>query len=653
MPVPLPPPPPAEVRPVAANDLRADNQRAAELQGKTVDLKQQEILIPVGGAAGENLRLQADTQQYTFEEERFVARGNVRMDFRESYLLADELQVDLKTRIAIAVGNIRLVRGAQEVTGERIEYNFALEEGALYQAKGILNTQTLTQLEAPSPLANDPAPPPAGGQVLPRTQRGRVVRFQAERIRFSPKGWEGEGVRVTNDPFDPPELEVVTQKAYLTRKPDGTEQLDTESSALVFDQVNSIPLPTFGLKFGGDEEDTLPLQLGYDAQDKGGFFYQQNFNFTQADGSLIRVEPRFFLQQAIGLRDRGNNEGFSFGDLASQAQTPDQGNVGESFGLGVRYRSAPSPQQQTNLFAEINGLSFDEFTRRVRLRAEQRYLLEGGSLLSFSYIYRERVFNGIFGTQPVSQRIEAALDSAVIPLDTTTDLTYTTGLALVQAPSDRTNLPLAEGASGSLEATLGRFQAAAAVTRRFPLYEAETTPATREFLQYTPNPVTPNFSLLIGATGVGSVYSSADAQGTLTGTVRVGGVLGRFAREALDYTQVGVSYSQSLIEGRSPFIFDRAATTQRLTADFLQQVYGPIRAGIQTSWDVSTGREIDRWYVLRYDRRTYGIGLSFSPIQRTGTFEFRIDDFNWGVDEAGRPSLPTPVSDGLVRRSNR
>uniref|UniRef100_UPI00258019A9 LptA/OstA family protein n=1 Tax=Candidatus Cyanaurora vandensis TaxID=2714958 RepID=UPI00258019A9 len=167
MPVPLPPPPPAEVRPVAANDLRADNQRAAELQGKTVDLKQQEILIPVGGAAGENLRLQADTQQYTFEEERFVARGNVRMDFRESYLLADELQVDLKTRIAIAVGNIRLVRGAQEVTGERIEYNFALEEGALYQAKGILNTQTLTQLEAPSPLANDPAPPPAGGQVLP------------------------------------------------------------------------------------------------------------------------------------------------------------------------------------------------------------------------------------------------------------------------------------------------------------------------------------------------------------------------------------------------------------------------------------------------------------------------------------------------------
>jgi len=620
---------------------------AAELKSKTVDLQPKESWLPTGGPDGE-VKLQADSQEYTLDEEQFVAQGNVRMDFKGSYLYADELRVDLRSRIAVATGHIRLVRGPQEVLGDRIEYNFAKEEGALYGARGIVNTKAFAALTTPPTLGNTPEFTP--GRVVPtRTQKGRVVRFQAERIRFSPKGWQGEGVRATNDPFDPPELELRSQTAVVSRNADGIEQLDTGSASLVFDQGLSLPLPALATKLGG-EEDTVPLQVGYDAQDRGGFFYQQNIALTQGDGSTIKIEPRFFLQQAIGLQDRGNNEGFSFGSRANLAQTPPATNLGDNFGLGLRYRSAPDPKQQTNFFVDFNGLNFENLGRRVRLRAEQRYILENGTGLTFTYAFRERTFNGIFGNQPVSQRSEVALDSAVLRLNRQTDLTYTTGLALIQAPSDRSDLALAEGPSGTPEITLGRLQTAVSLTHRIPLFEAEPTPSTREFLAYTSSPVTPGLALIFGATGVGSYYTANVLQGTLTGTVRLAGTFGRFAREGLDFTQFGVSYSQALIGGQSPFIYDRAVTTQRINFDILQQLYGPIRIGIQSSWDAGNGREIDRWYVFRYDRRTYGLSISYSSVQRAGVFEFRIDDFNWGVDDEGRPSVPTPVNDGLVRR---
>ncbi|WP_218079930.1 DUF3769 domain-containing protein [Anthocerotibacter panamensis] len=652
MPVPLPPSnPPAEIRPIAASELKADRQDAAGLKGETADLQQRDQWIPVGGEVlGDQVRLQADTQQYSLDQDSFVARGNVRMDFRDSYLTADELRVDLKKRIAVAAGNIRLVRGVQEVTGERLEYNFVLEEGSLYQARGVLNTKTFNRTPVIQPLPNDPVSALDDPQVRPTaTQKGGILRFRAERITFSPKGWEGEGVRVTNDPFDPPELELSAQRAVVARKPDGSERLDTGPGFLIFDQFNYLPLPSFGTRLGTGE-DVLPLTVGYDAQDKSGFFYQQNLNFLQGDGSTIQVQPRFFLQRSLSLADRGNNEGFSAGGFAQRALPEDRSTFGENFGLGLQYKSAPNPRQQTNLFAEINGLNFDDLGKRIRIRAEQRYTLENNATLGFTYAYRERTFNGIFGNQPVSQRFEVALNSAQIDLDNNTRLSYTLGLGLIQAPSDRSTLSLSIGPSSSPEAVLGRLQVGVAVDRRIPLYEAQQTPATREFLRYSARPVTPNVSLLLGATGVASAYTSGDVQNSLEGSIGIRGTLGQFAKDTLDFTQFGLSYSNSFLGGASPFIFDRLATPQRISANILQQVWGPIRAGLETTWDVGTGREIDRWYVLRYDRRTYGIGISYSPVQRAGIFEFRIDDFNWGTDPEGRPTGPAPVSNGLLRR---
>ena len=51
-----------------------------------------------------------------------------------------------------------------------------------------------------SDARNVPAPK-SGGMV-------KRLRFEAQRIEFYPRGFQAQDVRITNDPFSPPELEV-------------------------------------------------------------------------------------------------------------------------------------------------------------------------------------------------------------------------------------------------------------------------------------------------------------------------------------------------------------------------------------------------------------------------------------------------------------
>jgi hypothetical protein len=82
-------------------------------------------------------------------------------------------------------------------------------------------------------------------------------------------------------------------------------------------------------------------------------------------------------------------------------------------------------------------------------------------------------------------------------------------------------------------------------------------------------------------------------------------------------------------ESRSPVLFDRAVDQNVLSGGILQQIYGPILLGFQTSFNVDTGQKIDTSLIFEYRRRTYSISVRYSPIQETGLVEFRLSNFNW------------------------
>ena len=654
--------PAAEVRyqPVQADNLRQEAQTGAEA------LQPQDPAVPGGGSVvNDKVKLDADFQDYDQAKQVFTARGNVRMVFQDSILTADELQVDLRTRIAVALSapnKVKLERPDQQVEGSRLEYNFAKKEGVFFDAKGIVNLKADNPEVKQARAQGQPSIFDAATSGAPTTQRGGIIRYTARRIYFTPKGWRGEDVRFTNDPFDPPELEIKTSKAEVTNVPGGKkkqQKMVTDPGVLSFDQSTAIPLPPFRSTIS--DQDAYPYTVGYDAIDKGGVFYQYNFISEPNNNTTLRISPQLFLQRALGLGVIGN--GYSFNNVIQEARSPEQGQILENLGVEGELNLRHEGGQRTMVFASLTGLSFQDLSRTIRARAEHQIPIgNGGDRLSFNYAYRERLFNGVLGAQQVSQNVGVDFYSGFKSLGNTgIFFTYQGGINYLQAPSDLVGFT-APGPSNQNEASLVRYQLAAYLGKEFTLYRPpQATPATREFLRFTPSPITPGLKLVTSMLFNGSLYSSGNSQGVVQGRVGIEGTVGQFVKDAFDYTNFNLAYFNGLLGGQSPFYFDRVPGVEGFSAGILQQIYGPFRVGVQVIYNrvpqgvcstpASIGNfcEADRWYSLRYDRRTYGISLNYSPVQQTGFLQLRVDDFNWGT--AGSITRNTPqVQMGVTTR---
>jgi hypothetical protein len=185
------------------------------------------------------------------------------------------------------------------------------------------------------------------------------------------------------------------------------------------------------------------------------------------------------------------------------------------------------------------------------------------------------------------------------------------------------------------------------------LWQGKPLPATKEEgLKYTSNVVVPYVQAFGNVTGTGSYYSNGDNQNTLIGTIGLQGQFGNFSKNFLDYTGFNVSYSQGTNDGLSPFLFDRYADRQVLSAGITQQLYGPFRLGFQTTINLDTSERTSTDYILEYSRRTYGISLRYNPVLELGGISFRISDFNWsgGTDPFSDDTGVKPVVGGVEQR---
>ncbi|MBD2103514.1 DUF3769 domain-containing protein [Leptolyngbya sp. FACHB-261] len=606
-------------------------------------------VLPLGGpGAGSRVELRSDRQEYDDQRRIFTATGNVEMRYQDSVLTADRLRVNLLTRVGVAEGNVKLTRGNQISSGERLEYNFALEQGVFLDARGEINPGNANQPFSP-PLASDVRPgtpgsgvPISGGpeqlqvqsaggietqlgigsQPFRRQGSVRRLRYEAERIEFNRDGWVARNIRITNDPYSPPELELRAESAQSTRLATGEEEITTTRSTLVLDQRTVVPLPETRRRISRRQQrDETPIGIAFDGDDRGGLYLERNLDLVNTPTTNVTITPQLTLQRAV-------ENGFSPDSL---------------FALETGLNVALGPGQVLEGSAALTGLDLGDLEDQVRANLRYRRLV-GTHTLSVQYAYRNRLFNGSLGRQTVRNSFGGVLTSPVIQFGNGYQLTYQGSAQLIEAESDRNE---------DENLTLGRYQVASALSRYFPLWQGTPLPAQRNAgLRYTAEPVVPFLGIFAGISGQYSLYSNGDDQGLLSGTIGVVGAVGRFSRRFFDYTSFNLSYSQGLRTGRSPFRFDRIEDVQVLSAGFLQQIYGPFRIGVQGSINLDTGEIVDANFVLRYDRRTYGIVLQYNPERAIGSLGLRISDFNWtGPTERFSATGVTPVSGGVEREA--
>ncbi|NJN87844.1 MAG: DUF3769 domain-containing protein [Leptolyngbyaceae cyanobacterium SL_7_1] len=594
------------------------------------------------------IQLTADRQEYDSLRRIFFAEGNAVMRFRGAVIAADRLRVNIPNRTALAQGNVVLTRGQQVIRGSRFNYNLTQQDGRIADASGevfipsagsdfaatlptdvsagatsdvffsdyVLAEQPLTSVTTTGGLTVSVG----GGGRTPTSNadagiQGSVnrLRFEAEEVDLDGENFVARNVRLTNDPFSPPELELRSPQVTFTRLSPTRSEIRARNPRIVFDQGFSLPFLRDRLII--DERDRNPglVEFGFDDEDRDGFYIQRSFELLSLPNLRFTITPQILVQRAIFE----NSTDF----LAPS-----------SYGLLSRLEITPDRLTSVELEASISSLDLDALDENTRASIRVRRGIATGlgrHNLTLQYVYRDRVFNGSLGDQEVQRSLGFVFTSPAILLGTSgVSFSYQAGIQSINANTDRQDL--LEPIRDNNRVTLGRFQASAAVSYPILLWFRPPLPATRdEGLRYSPVPVTPYVQLFTGLRSTTNHYTTGDTQSTLTGTVGIQGQIGYFSRPFLDYTAFNLTYSQSLIAGESPFRFDRDVDRQVLAFGILQQIYGPFRAGFQTYISIDQNTRISTDIVLEYSRRTYSVTLRVNPVYETGSLSLQINDFNW------------------------
>ena len=595
-------------------------------------------------AADGMIELKADRQTYDDRRQIFIAEGNVFMRFRDSRVKADRLQVNLVNRFAVAEGNVTFVKGAQVLQGDRFEYNFVQGNGSIRGAKGEIATQS-TQDFTDGPLSTDVSASSTIGKSIsdriyrnqPATgidsrigaelvagsdfsslgQQGqggrgfRRLRFEADSAEFFPDGWDAKNIRITNDPFSPPELELRARSATSRKRSIYEDEILLDKPQLVFDQRFKLPIPRNRILLDKrPKKDALRISPGYDSLDRGGLYIERGFTVVASPNFYLDITPEFYIQRAFN----SSNVIDWFGTKATVAA-----NLGRT---------------QLRAALELTSLDLTQFEQRFRGNLQILRPI-GTHTLALQGAYRQRLFNNSLGFQDVQSTIGGLLYSPNIALwDTGINLSYQLGYQYINADTDRVDL-LKPGRKNN-RINLSRYQAAAALSRSVRLWQGISLPPTQtEGMRYTPSPVVPYLDFIVGTTGVASGYSNSDSQNNVTFSAGFNAQLGHFSKPVFDYTALNLTYSQAIRTGSSPFLFDRVADGKILAGGLTQQIYGPIRAGFQTAWNVDTSKEISTDYFLEYSRRTYNLRLRYNPTLSLGSINLVVSDFNWDGGSEG------------------
>lgn len=591
--------------------------------------------------AANTILLRADQQVFEPIRQIVTASGDVLVQFGTGQLAADRLWANLANRHLRAEGNVFFNRNNQIIEGETATYNLLQGSGTITESRGELELSTLdddfstlppsrpvagipldyrlqtqpsiSQATSPGGIAlatGDPQALLGGGQ-----QSIDRLRYEADRISFDADGSYAENIRLTNDPFSPPDLEFRANTATLTPISETQEELVFENPRLVFNQGLSIPLfrNRFLLTQGqlpAEALNPLPAGFGIDGRDRDGFFVEAPFPIRTPGPLNVTIAPQFLVARWLG------DSNYNIGDPAN-------------FGLSASISGPLGPR--TSVLGNLSLSGFDLSNLSDRLRASFRARRSVGThRLNFEYSYRDRLFNGSLGFQDVQNSLGLLLESPNIVLGSSgINLNYQVSGQYVTANSDRSNL-LSPGVGIGL-ASLFRFQGSADLSRGFLLWQGQPLPATQtEGLRYSPRPIVPNLVLGVGLRSVVTYYTSNDLQESIAGRISLGGQLGRLQRNIFDYTQFNIGFSHTFIGGDvSPFLFDRTVDRTVLSGGIIQQIYGPFLAGFQTAINLDTGSTIDTNLIFEYRRRAYGLLFTYSPTQETGFLGFRISGFDW------------------------
>ena len=448
-------------------------------------------------------------------------------------------------------------------------------------------------------------------------------RVQASKILITADGWEADRMGFSNDPFTPAQTRIDAEDVIAREQANGDVLISARRNRLIVEERLPIPVTRRQL-IQKEEEVENRFVVGIDNRDRDGLFVGRNLKpLTIGTSTELSVQPQFMVQRAIN------------GDFNSAA---------DLFGLDAKLRGRYG-NYKLNGDADISSFDPADILNSSRYWGSFGRDIDMGGLgvltTNLFGAYRYRTWNGSLGETDINAAYGVYAQTKGSWSTGEVDHDYLIRGAIGNYDADRFN--------SNRRLRSGRGSLFASVTSKIPLLKGKTAELIpTAAYHYSPVPIVPGLSLNTNVNTSIAVYGDGRHQENLSLSGGPTITLGTFSKPFLDFTQISIVGSGSLKNGDSPFAFDRNVDLATLGVGLTQQIVGPVVLSTGVSYNVDPGSKfygstVNSNIELRWQRRSYDVGVYFNPYEGIGGVRFRLNDFDY--KGTGVPFVPyTPTN---------
>ncbi len=597
------------------------------------------------------LKIFAD-KQYDYDQNIYLAEGNVKALINGGSLRSDLLSYDKSTGILSAKGNIRFIKGGQYFRAKEFKYNLLKKEGTIKDAFGILDIKNvlndlridtnLNNIEAQIRTNNkgkntysDGIEFAFGNIKLPenkitRSNKSRNSinnwRFKSTLIRVDENGWKSNKIIFTNDPFDPHQISFEGIDVIAEEDDDGNLLITSSKTNLILENRTKIFI---GKRiFGPKKKKKNKFNFIYDAKDRDGLVLVRKNNTKNINNNIeLQVEPQFLINRAIlgktySYKDSQNKK-INFTDL---------------FGLNIKLKFN-NDNWSFDSINDLSTLNTARISNSIRHSASFRKyfrmpILDESSFNIFT-TYRSRAWNGTLGETEIKSAFGGFIDKT--QHFTTGEVKNNLNIRIGTAKYEAEKLENSEMISH------WRTSIFASLDSEYPIWKSNKKNLYKnEYGLLSPVLITPE---LVFRTNINSGYFNyinSIEQGFFKLSLGPEIRLGSLERNFLDYTKFSVMPGVKIKFGNSPFKFDNAIDLKTLNISLIQQIYGPLMFDVISNLNIDNssrnyGEYYDTKLGLLLQKRSYECGIYYHPNNNSGGLFFRINGFKFG--ESVKPAF--------------
>ncbi len=587
------------------------------------------------------LKIFAD-KQYDYDQNIYLAEGNVKALINGGILRSDLLSYDKLTGILSAEGNIRFRKGGQYFRAEEFKFNLLKKEGSIKDVYGILDLKNVYNDFKVDSISNqvkvknstndkeintydDGIEFSFGNIKLPDneiTRSNKSIgsinnwRFKSNSINIQENGWKSNRIVFTNDPFDPNQISFEGIDVIAEEEEDSSLLITSSKTYLILEGRTKVFL---GKRTLGGKKKERKYKLMYDDRDRDGFYLIRTMDSRSINNIKIETQPQFLFNRALLGKTNiyENNKIIDKRDLK----------FSDLFGLNFKIKSDYKDWifYSDNDFSTLNPTYFfDSLRHSASLKKRFKMPLINDSNLNIFHAYRALAWNGTMGETEIKSGYGVFIEKnlAFKTGEINNNAVFRVGTAKYEAERHNNNEQI----------SLWRNNLFASLDSSYNLWKRNSINLNDKNLTLlSPIQIYPELVLRTNINTAYYKYEDGSDQAFLEFSAGPEIRLGKFEKNFLDYTKLYIRPAFKIRSGNSPFKFDNATDLRTIHFGFMQQLYGPLVIDVESNINIdgnseNYGKSYGTSLGLSWNKRAYEFGIYYHPSEQS-----ELEDLKFGV----------------------